>query len=59
MSQMNASMVEHLKQEIANFQTTLNRTDGTVIEIGDGIVKAGLADVRSSEMVEFIMASRA
>ncbi|MBI4406937.1 MAG: F0F1 ATP synthase subunit alpha [Candidatus Kerfeldbacteria bacterium] len=55
MSQMNVSMVEHLKQEIANFQTTL-KTEliGTVIEIGDGIVKAvGLADVRSSEMVEF------
>ena len=53
MSQMNVSMVEHLKQEIANFQTTL-KTEliGTVIEVGDGIVKAvGLADVRSSEMV--------
>lgn len=55
MSQMNHSMVEHLKQEIANFQTTLTtELIGTVIEIGDGIVKAvGLADVRSSEMVEF------
>ncbi len=49
------SIVEHLKQEIANFKQSLEAEKiGTVIEVGDGIVKAtGLAEVRASEMVEF------
>src|SRR3990167_10710887 len=55
MSATKASVVEHLKQEITNFKQNLAAEQiGTVIEVGDGIVKAvGLADVRSSEMVEF------
>ncbi|MFA6475495.1 MAG: F0F1 ATP synthase subunit alpha [Patescibacteria group bacterium] len=52
---MNESIVQHLKEEIANFKQTVAAEEiGTVIEIGDGIVKAvGLANVRGSEMVEF------
>lgn len=51
----NVAVLEHLKQEISNFKQSLAAEQiGTVIEIGDGIVKAiGLANVRSSEMVEF------
>ncbi len=49
------SIVEHLKQEIAGFKSDIKEEKiGTVIAVADGIATAtGLADVRSSEMVEF------
>lgn len=55
MPETKVSIVEHLKQEITQFQTTVQAENiGTVIEVSDGIAKVvGLAQVRSSEMVEF------
>src|SRR3989339_511210 len=50
-----ASVVEHIKKQISAFQKTVVAEEiGTVIEAGDGIVKAiGLATVKNSEMVQF------
>ncbi|MBI2411131.1 MAG: F0F1 ATP synthase subunit alpha [Candidatus Kerfeldbacteria bacterium] len=55
MAEEKNSIVDHIKQEIAAFKSTVSAEQiGTVIEVGDGIVKAvGLANVKSQEMVEF------
>lgn len=55
MAENNDSIVAYLKQQIAEFKTDIQAEPiGTVIEAGDGIVKAvGLATARMSEMVEF------
>ncbi|NCC70105.1 F0F1 ATP synthase subunit alpha [bacterium] len=48
-------IVEKLKNQIKNFEKEIDITEiGTVLEIGDGIVKAsGLDNCKSSEMVKF------
>ena len=48
-------LIEELKKQIENFQTTTKREEiGTVLEVGDGVARvAGLANVMSSEMVIF------
>lgn len=55
MAEVNDSIVDQLKQEIADFKSTIQQEQiGTVIEVADGIAKAiGLANVQASEMVEF------
>lgn len=55
MAEHNDTIVAYLKQQIAEFKTDIQAEPiGTVIEAGDGIVKAvGLATARMSEMVEF------
>ncbi len=54
------TVVEHLKQKIADYKTEIKEEKvGRVVEIADGIVKAvGLADIGSAEMVEFDNGSR-
>ena len=48
-------LVKNLQKQLENFQSeTKEESVGEVIEIGDGIAKiSGLADVMSSEMLEF------
>ncbi len=55
MAENNDSIVAYLKQQISEFKTEIQAEPiGTVIEAGDGIVKAvGLSTARMSEMVEF------
>ncbi|MFA5995285.1 MAG: F0F1 ATP synthase subunit alpha [Patescibacteria group bacterium] len=55
MAEKNDSIVAYLKKEIADFKVKVQAEPiGTVIEAGDGIVKAvGLSAARMSEMVEF------
>ncbi len=55
MAEVKDSIVQQLKEEIADFKTSIQKEDiGTVVEVADGIVKAvGLAQVQASEMVEF------
>lgn len=54
MSNTKDFIVEQLKEQIANFKTSLKeQTVGRVIEIGDGIARvSGLSDVTMSEMLE-------
>jgi F-type H+-transporting ATPase subunit alpha len=54
MSNTKDFIVEQLKEQIANFKTSLKeQTVGRVIEIGDGIARvSGLSDVMMSEMLE-------
>ena len=55
MSNTKDFIVEELKNQIAGFKTEVKeQTVGTVIEVGDGIVRiSGLSDVMMSEMIEF------
>ncbi|MBI2984763.1 MAG: F0F1 ATP synthase subunit alpha [Candidatus Kerfeldbacteria bacterium] len=53
---MSESLIDQLTAGLQSFQTTAKREHvGTVLEVGDGIARvAGLGQVRSSEMVEFV-----
>lgn len=55
MSQTQDTVVQHLKQKIADYKEEISKEAvGTVVQIADGIATAvGLADVGASEMVEF------
>jgi F-type H+-transporting ATPase subunit alpha len=48
-------LIEELKKQIESFHSETKREEiGTVLEVGDGVVRAsGLATVKASEMVEF------
>src|SRR5882724_8483763 len=50
-----AEITSVLKQEIANFESQIQRTEvGTVIEVGDGIARIyGLRNAMSGELLEF------
>jgi F-type H+-transporting ATPase subunit alpha len=52
---MKNEIVKHVQDQIARFEIDVQKERvGTVVEVGDGIVKAtGLSDVMASEMVEF------
>jgi F-type H+/Na+-transporting ATPase subunit alpha len=54
-----SSIVEHLRKKIEGYQPTdESRKTGIVLEVGDGIAKiAGLDDVQSMEMLEFVTSS--
>ena len=51
----NNHLIEELKKQIEGFHSETKREEiGTVLEVGDGVVRAsGLATVKASEMVEF------
>jgi len=55
MSDIRSTIVDQLGKEISNFKAKIEMEKiGTVVEVGDGIVKAiGLPEIRSAEMVEF------
>lgn len=48
-------LIEELKKQIESFHSETKREEiGTVLEVGDGVVRAsGLANLQASEMVEF------
>src|SRR5438445_3629462 len=50
-----AEITSVLKQEIANFESQIQRTEiGTVIEVGDGIARIyGLRNAMAGELLEF------
>ncbi len=52
---MKNDIVKHIQEQIAHFEIDVQKERvGTVVEVGDGIVKAtGLSEVMASEMVEF------
>lgn len=52
---MNNPIVDQIKDQITKFEAAISSEKiGTVVEVGDGIVKTtGLADVQVSEIVEF------
>jgi F-type H+-transporting ATPase subunit alpha len=54
--QQTDTIVDELKKKIENFSTDVKAEKvGTVIEVGDGIVRIfGLSDVASMEMLEFV-----
>ncbi|MBI5404598.1 MAG: F0F1 ATP synthase subunit alpha [Candidatus Kerfeldbacteria bacterium] len=57
---MSDTLIDVLKKELTDFRADASQAHvGTVLDVGDGIARvAGLADVQSSEMVEFADGTR-